>query len=65
MKITRTLGVVVGPAAVASLSLAGLAQTKPIEKGTFHDEFTESARTSAMFRVSRCRPTLWSTGVSC
>ena len=40
MKITRTLGVVVGLATAASLSLAGLAQAKPLEKGTFHDEGT-------------------------
>src|SRR5919106_4066133 len=31
MKITRTLGVVVGLATAASLSLAGLAQAKPLE----------------------------------
>jgi hypothetical protein len=43
MKITRTLGVGVGLAAVASLSLAGLAQAKPLEKGTFHEEFTDVA----------------------
>ena len=44
MKITRTLGlvvVVVGLAAAASLSLAGLAQAKPLEKETFHEEFTD------------------------
>jgi hypothetical protein len=40
MKIRRTLGVVVGLAAAASL-VAGPAQAKPLEKGTFHDEFTE------------------------
>jgi hypothetical protein len=43
MKITRTLGVVVGLAAAASLSLAGLAQAKPLEKRTFHEEFTDVA----------------------
>lgn len=41
MKITRTLGVIVGLAASASLSLTGLAQAKPLEKGTFHEEFTD------------------------
>lgn len=40
MKITRTLGVVVGLAAAASL-FAGPAQARPLEKGTFHEEFTE------------------------
>ncbi len=43
MKITRPLGVVVGLAAAASLLLAGLAQAKPLEKGRFHEEFTDVA----------------------
>ena len=44
MKVTRTLRVVVGLAAAASLSLTGLAQAKPLEKGTFHEEFTDVDR---------------------
>ena len=41
MKITPPLSLVVALAAAASLSVAGLAQAKPLEKGTFHDEFTD------------------------
>jgi hypothetical protein len=42
MKITRTVGVV-GLAAAASLSVAGLAQARPLEKKAFHEEFTDVA----------------------
>ncbi|MGH3716694.1 MAG: hypothetical protein ACRDT4_25035 [Micromonosporaceae bacterium] len=35
--------IVVGLATAASLSAAGLAQAKPLEKGTFHEEFTDIA----------------------
>ncbi len=40
-KTTRTLGFVAAVAAAASISVAGLAQAGPLEKGTFHAEFTD------------------------
>jgi hypothetical protein len=41
MRIRWTLGMVAGLTAAVSLSVAGLAQAKPLEKGTFHEEFTD------------------------
>jgi hypothetical protein len=43
MRITRKLGVAAALAAAASLSVAGLAQARPLEKATFHQEFTDVA----------------------
>ena len=40
-RTTRTLSVVAAVAAASSLSVAGLAQARPLEKGTFHGEFND------------------------
>jgi hypothetical protein len=41
MKVTHALSVAVGLAAATALSLVGLAQAKPLERVTLHEEFTD------------------------
>jgi hypothetical protein len=38
---SRRLGLAAGLAAIASIALAGAAGAQPLERGTFHDEFTD------------------------
>jgi hypothetical protein len=41
MRLARTLGLAAGLAMVGSMTLAGGAAAEPIERGPFHDEFTD------------------------